>query len=40
MTQKLIEIAEAFDKWLEEMAQKENMSKSDMQGLIKDFLKG
>lgn len=40
MQQKLISIAEDFDKWLEEMAKKYNMPKDDVQALIKQFLIG
>ena len=40
MQQKLISIAEDFDKWLEEMAKKYNMPKDEIQALIKQFLIG
>ena len=34
----LIHIAEDFNKWLEDMAEKYNLDKNDVQDLIKQFL--
>ena len=38
MLQKLLSIAEEFDKWLEKMAREYNMPKDEIQALIKQFL--
>ena len=38
MQQKLLSIAKEFDKWLEKSAEKYDMSKDDIQELIKQFL--
>lgn len=38
MRQKLLSIAEEFDKWLEKMEQEYNMPKNEIQALIKQFL--
>ena len=35
---KLIQIAESFNEWLEKIAKEQNMSKDDIQMLIKQFL--
>ncbi len=37
---KMINIAVSFDEWLENMAKEHNMSKDDVQSLIKQFLVG
>lgn len=38
LQQKLLSIAEDFNKWLEDMESKYNMSKDEIQALIKQFL--
>ena len=38
LRQKLLSIAEDFDKWLEEAGQKYNMPKDEIQALIRHFL--
>ena len=35
---KMLSIAEDFDSWLEEMAEKYNMPKDEIQALIRQFL--
>ena len=37
---KMIHIAESFNEWIETTAQEYNMSKDDVQDLIKQFLVG
>ena len=39
-TDQLIEIAEKFNKWLNETSDKYQIPKSDLQGIIKSFLIG
>lgn len=36
--QKLIKIAESFDKWLEDTAREQDIPKDDIQALIKQML--
>ena len=38
MTEELVSIAEEFNKWLEDMAEKYGWDKDDIQALVKQFL--